>query len=43
MGANGEKILESTMSQWKFSFEKKSSVTNDNSFILNIKNLKKTQ
>ncbi len=43
MGANGEKILDSSKIKWKFSFEKKLSVTNENSFILNIKNLKRVQ
>ena len=41
MGANGEKILEETLKNWDFNFEKKKSITNKDSFLLNIKNIKK--
>ena len=41
MGANGEKILEETLKNWDFNFEKKKSITNKGSFLLNIKNIKK--
>jgi 16S rRNA (guanine527-N7)-methyltransferase len=41
MGKNGEKILEETLKIWDFNFEKKKSITNQDSFLLNIKNIKK--
>ena len=41
MGKNGEKILEETLINWDFDFEKKKSITNQDSFLLNIKNIKK--
>ena len=41
MGKNGEKILEDTLKNWNFDFEKKKSITSEDSFLLNIKNIKK--
>jgi len=41
MGKNGEKILEDTLKIWDFDFEKKKSITSEDSFLLNIKNIKK--
>ena len=41
MGKNGEKILEETLKDWDFDFEKKRSFTSKDSFLLNIKNIKK--
>jgi 16S rRNA (guanine527-N7)-methyltransferase len=41
MGKNGEKILEDTLKIWNFDFEKKKSITSEDSFLLNIKNIKK--
>jgi len=41
MGKNGEKILEDTLKSWDFDFEKKQSITSKDSFLLNIKNIKK--
>ncbi|WP_415284669.1 16S rRNA (guanine(527)-N(7))-methyltransferase RsmG [Candidatus Pelagibacter sp. Uisw_130] len=41
MGKNGEKILEETLINWDFDFEKKKSITSEDSFLLNIKNIKK--
>ena len=41
MGKNGEKILEETLKIWDFNFEKKKSITSEDSFLLNIKNIKK--
>jgi 16S rRNA (guanine527-N7)-methyltransferase len=41
MGKNSEEILESTLKNWDFDFEKKKSITSENSFLLNIKNIKK--
>ena len=41
MGKNGKKILEETLINWNFDFEKKKSITSEDSFLLNIKNIKK--
>lgn len=41
MGKNGEKVLEETLVNWDFNFEKKKSITSKDSFLLNIKNIKK--
>ena len=41
MGKNGEKVLEETLINWNFDFEKKKSITSEDSFLLNIKNIKK--
>jgi len=41
MGKNGETILEDTLKNWDFDFEKKKSITSKDSFLLNIKNIKK--
>ena len=41
MGKNGEKVLEETLTNWDFDFEKKKSITSQDSFLLNIKNIKK--
>ena len=41
MGKRGEKILEETLKNWDFDFEKKKSITSEDSFLLNIKNIKK--
>tara|TARA_B100000767_G_scaffold271172_1_gene296263 strand:- start:597 stop:1238 length:642 start_codon:yes stop_codon:yes gene_type:complete len=41
MGKNGEMILNKTLMDWDFDFEKKKSITSKDSFLLNIKNIKK--
>ena len=41
MGKNGEKVLEETLINWDFDLEKKKSITSEDSFLLNIKNIKK--
>ena len=41
MGKNGEKVLEEALINWDFDFEKKKSITSEDSFLLNIKNIKK--
>tara|TARA_B110000037_G_scaffold71391_1_gene86056 strand:- start:281 stop:661 length:381 start_codon:yes stop_codon:yes gene_type:complete len=41
MGKNGKKILEETLKNWDFDFEKRKSITSEDSFLLNIKNIKK--
>ena len=41
MGKSGIRILEETLKVWEFDYKKKKSITNDESFLLNIKNIKK--
>ena len=41
MGKNGQKVLEETLKNWDFDFVKKKSITSEDSFLLNIKNIKK--
>ena len=41
MGSSGRKILNDTLREWDLDFEEKKSLTSDESFILNIKNIKK--
>jgi len=41
MGASGKKILSETLKTWDLDYEEKKSITNNDSFIINIKKLKK--
>ena len=41
MGSSGRRILNHTLSEWDLDYEEKKSLTNDDSFILNIKRIKK--
>ena len=41
MGSSGRKILNDTLKEWDLDYEEKKSLTNDISFILNIKKIKK--
>ena len=41
MGKSGKKILDETLKDWEFDYEKKKSITSEDSFLLNIKNIKK--
>ena len=41
MGSNGRKILDETLLEWDLDYEEKKSLTNNDSFILNIKKIKK--
>ena len=41
MGNSGRKILNDTLKEWDLEYEEKKSLTNENSFILNIKQIKK--
>ncbi len=41
MGSSGRKILNNTLNEWDLDYEEKKSLTNEDSFILNIKKIKK--
>ena len=41
MGNSGRKILNDTLKEWDLDYEEKKSLTNDDSFILNIKKIRK--
>ena len=41
MGANGKKIFKETLNEWDLEFSEKKSLTNEDSFLLNIKKIKK--
>jgi 16S rRNA (guanine527-N7)-methyltransferase len=41
MGANGRKTLNEALKEWDLDYEERRSLTNDESFILNIKKIKK--
>ncbi len=41
MGKSGEKTLEENLKKWDLKFDKKNSITNKDSFLLNITNIKK--
>ena len=41
MGSSGKKILNDVLKEWDLDYEEKKSLTNDESFILNIKKIKK--
>jgi 16S rRNA (guanine527-N7)-methyltransferase len=41
MGSNGKKVFEKSLKNWDLDYAEKESLTNEGSFILNIKNIKK--
>ena len=41
MGSSGKKILNKTLKEWDLDYEEKKSLTNDESFILNIQKIRK--
>ena len=41
MGSNGREIFSNVLKDWDLDYEEKESITNDNSFILNIKRIEK--
>ena len=41
MGKSGKTVLEESLKYWDFDYEKKKSITSEESFLLNIKNIKK--
>ena len=41
MGKNGKQLLEDSIKKWEFEYKNKRSITNKDSFLINIKNIKK--
>ena len=41
MGKNGKQTLNEAFKVWKFEYKEKMSLTSDDSFLINIKNIKK--
>ena len=41
MGKNGKQLLEDSVKKWKFEYKEKKSLTSKDSFLINIKNIKK--
>ena len=41
MGKNGKKVLGESKKNWKFEYNEKKSLTSKDSFLINIKNIKK--
>ena len=41
MGKSGKKTLTETLKHWDFEYKEKRSLTNEDSFLLSIKNIKK--
>ena len=41
MGKNGKEILSKTLNEWDFEYKEKKSITSEDSFLLNIKKIKK--
>ena len=41
MGKNGKQMLEDSVKKWKFEYKEKRSLTSKDSFLINIKNIKK--
>ena len=41
MGKSGKKTLVETLKDWDFEYKEKKSLTNEDSFLLSIKNIKK--
>ena len=41
MGKNGKQMLDEAVKDWEFEYKEKKSLTSDDSFLLNIKNIKK--
>ena len=41
MGKNGKQLLDEAVKNWEFEYKEKKSLTSDDSFLLNIKNIKK--
>jgi 16S rRNA (guanine527-N7)-methyltransferase len=43
MGKNGKQLVESSIKKWDFDYKKKRSITSKDSFLINIKNVKKNE
>ena len=43
MGKNGKQMLEDSVKKWKFEYKEKRSLTSKDSFLINIKNIKKNE
>ena len=43
MGKNGKQMLEDSVQKWKFEYKEKRSLTSKDSFLINIKNIKKNE
>ena len=41
MGKNGKQLLEDSVKKWKFEYKEKRSLTSKDSFLINVKNIKK--
>ena len=41
MGKNGKQLIEEAFKEWEFQYKERKSLTSDDSFLLNIKNIKK--
>ena len=41
MGKNGKQLLEDSVKKWEFEYKEKSSLTDKDSFLINIENIKK--
>ena len=41
LGKNGKQLLEEAFKEWEFEYKERKSLTSDDSFLLNIKNIKK--
>ena len=41
MGKNGKQLLEEAFKEWEFEYKERKSLTSDDTFLLNIKNIKK--
>ena len=41
MGKNGKQLLEDTVKKWQFEYKEKRSLTNKDSFLINVKNIKR--
>ena len=41
MGKNGKQLLEDSVKKWQFEYKEKRSLTNKDSFLINVKNIKR--
>ena len=43
MGKNGKQLVEDSIKKWEFEYKKRRSITSEDSFLINIKNIKKNE